>query len=89
MKTRGVAGAGKPLFARGVQPVTLGDWLQAALHDFAAARGSADFGSELDLLVAAPLTSTLTLETRLAVVQGTGAGMADRTKIWASLDWKL
>ena len=30
MKARGTAQAGKALFSRGVQPVTLGDWLKAA-----------------------------------------------------------
>jgi hypothetical protein len=63
--------------------------LQAALHDFAATRGSADYGREFDLLAATPLTPTLTLETKLAVFHGAGPAFPDRTKIWASLDWKL
>jgi hypothetical protein len=63
--------------------------LQIAAHDFQAMKGGQDYGSEVDVLASYPLTKRLSLEAKAARFDGSAPGFADRTKVWASLEFKL
>ena len=63
--------------------------LQIAAHDFEAANGGQDYGSELDVLAAYPLTKRLNLEAKVARFDGSSPAFADRTKVWVTLEFKL
>jgi hypothetical protein len=63
--------------------------LTAAAHDFDAANGGADYGTELDVALSTPLTPHLSAELKAASFQGESPLFADRTKIWTSLELKF
>jgi len=75
---------GATLRPEGLPPVRLA----AAIHRFTVPDGGDDYGTELDLLAAAPLTPHLSLETKLAWFEGDRPGYGDRTKVWISLDYR-
>lgn len=60
--------------------------LQAAVHDFADDDGSRRYGREVDLLAATPLNSVLSAEVRAAIFEGDRPGLADRQKVWFTLE---
>jgi hypothetical protein len=62
--------------------------LAAAAHRFTLPDGGDLYGTEVDLLAAAPLGRRLTLETKVAWFDGDRPGYADRTKVWVSLDYR-
>lgn len=62
--------------------------LQAAAHDFADADGSAPYGRELDLLLAAPINKSLTAEAKAAFFDGDHPAFPGRTKVWVTLELK-
>lgn len=66
-------------------PVKLG----VAAHDFQAEEGSADLGSEFDLLASYEIARGLSFEAKAAFLDGGGAGPADRTKVWLVLTFDL
>ncbi|MAK80944.1 hypothetical protein [Phenylobacterium sp.] len=68
----------------GLPPVRLA----AAIHRFTVPGGGDDYGTELDLLAAAPLTPRLSFETKLAWFDGDRPTYGDRTKVWISLDYR-
>lgn len=78
------AKVGATVRPEGLPPVRLA----AALHRFTAPQGGDDYGTELDLLAAAPLTPNLSFETKLAWFDGDRPGFGDRTKVWISLDYR-
>lgn len=60
-----------------------GKWnLQLIYHDFSAATGSADFGTELDLLATRPLGDGYSLLLKFADFQSDNAEFEDTTKAW-------
>lgn len=75
---------GATLRPEGLPPVRLA----AAIHRFTVPDGGDDYGTELDLLAATPLTPRLSLETKLAWFEGDRPGYGDRTKVWISLDYR-
>lgn len=62
--------------------------LQAAAHEFTAARGGGRYGRELDALASCPINPHLTAEVKAAVFDGASRAFADRTKVWATLELK-
>lgn len=62
--------------------------LVAAAHRFTLPDDGDLYGTEVDLLAAAPLGKRLTLETKVAWFDGDRPGYADRTKVWVSLDYR-
>lgn len=62
--------------------------LQAAVHDFADADGSAAYGRELDLLLAAPITRRLAGEAKAAFFDGDHPAFPGRAKVWVTLELK-
>lgn len=62
--------------------------LMAVAHEFTDDDGSRRYGRELDLLVAAPITSMVTAEAKAALFDGARPGFADRTKVWLTLELK-
>jgi hypothetical protein len=62
--------------------------LQAAAHDFTDDDGSQRYGRELDLLAGAPITRRLSAELKAAFFDGARPAFADRTKLWATLEYR-
>lgn len=62
--------------------------LTARYHDFETERTSADLGSEIDLSASASFTPRLSGIIKWADYDGPGAP-ADRTKLWAGLEFRL
>jgi len=63
--------------------------VQVALHDFADADGSLDYGQEFDLLFSTPLTPHVNAELKAAVFDGDLPAFADRTKVWMTIEVKF
>lgn len=63
--------------------------LQLAVHDFAAAGGGQAYGREFDALASYPLTKRLSAELKAARFDGSSPAFPDRTKVWATLEFKL
>ncbi len=76
--------AGATVRPDGLPPVRLA----AALHRFTAPEGGDDYGTELNLLAAAPLTPNLSFEAKLAWFESDHPGYSDRSKVWLSLDYR-
>jgi hypothetical protein len=62
--------------------------LTGVYHDFAAARGGADLGRELDLQATAAITKQLSALVKFADYDGV-PGFASRRKVWVGLEFKL
>lgn len=56
-------------------------------HDFSAASGGADYGTEIDLQLTRPITKNLTGLVKFAAFEGKGA-RPDIDKFWVQLDFK-
>ncbi|MFO1015111.1 MAG: hypothetical protein U1E50_15260 [Caulobacteraceae bacterium] len=62
--------------------------LQVGLYDFAAARGGARLGQELNFAATWPLTNHLTAELAAARFDGAQPAYPDRTKVWLTIEVK-
>lgn len=62
--------------------------VQAAAHEFTDDDGSARFGREFDLLLAAPLSKQVSAELKAAFFDGARPAFADRTKVWLTLEYR-
>jgi len=63
--------------------------IQAAAHDFAAAKGGVHYGREFDVVLTAPIGPRFTAEAKAARFDGDAPGFADRTKVWLTLEFRL
>lgn len=61
--------------------------LSAAAFDFASANGAVDYGQEVNLSITAPITRRLSADLSAASLNGEGP-VADRTKVWLTLEFK-
>jgi len=74
------------LYVGAAGPLGKGNW-SVTWHDFSAARGSADYGSEFDAHYARPLGHGFTGLVKYANYQSNGFG-ADVTKLWLQIEYK-
>ena len=68
-------------FVEDAKPISWGLYY----HDFATDNGRNSLGSEIDAVMKIPVSSKISVETKLAVFNGDAAGPADRTKFWFAL----